>query len=66
LLLFANILIVMRKKAKESANLALMRNRKASKIARKHLKAAHACVKERQRTIFEALLKAFWGYIATK
>lgn len=67
LLLFAFALALQRKKARENANIALMRNKKASKMARKHLKAASICVKKNNTDdFFEALLKAFWGYLSDK
>jgi hypothetical protein len=67
LLLFALALALQRKKARENANIALMRNKKASKMARKHLKAASICVKKNNTDdFFEALLKAFWGYLSDK
>jgi len=67
LLLFAAILVVMRKRARENANLALVKNRRASLMARKHLKAAYACMKKNDKDHFyEVLLKAFWGYLSDK
>lgn len=67
LLLFIILVLVLRKKARENANAALMRNKKASRIARKHLKAASHCAKNNNTDDFyEALLKAFWGYLSDK
>ncbi|MBP7507018.1 MAG: protein BatD [Prolixibacteraceae bacterium] len=67
LLAFAAVVVILQKKARENANLALMRNRKASKMARKHLKAANECLKANNKDDFyEALLKAFWGYLSDK
>lgn len=67
LLVFASIMVVQRKRARENADVALMRNRKANKIVRKHLKAAALCVKKNDKDqFFETLLKAFWGYLSDK
>ncbi len=67
LLAFIAVVVILQKKAKENANIALMRNRKASKMARKHLKAASVCLKNNNKDEFyEALLKAFWGYLSDK
>ncbi len=67
LVLFIGVLIWQRKLAKDNANAALMRNKKASKMARKHLKAAAECVKKNDTDQFyDALLKAFWGYLSDK
>lgn len=67
LLAFILILILLRKKARDNADIALMRNRKASAMARKHLRAASICVKNNDKEHFyEALAKAFWGYLSDK
>jgi hypothetical protein len=64
---FAFLYFFQQKRIKENANIALMRNRKASKIARKHLNAASICVKSNNRDeFFDALLRAFWGYLSDK
>ncbi|MFA9390847.1 MAG: BatD family protein [Prolixibacteraceae bacterium] len=67
LLAFVLILLFQKKKLKENANIDLMRNKRASKMARKHLKAASACVKKNNKDeFFDALLRAFWGYLSDK
>ena len=67
LLAFIFALIFQKKRAKENANIALMRNKKASKMARKHLKSASLCVKSNNKDEFyDALLRAFWGYLSDK
>ncbi|HKK82293.1 MAG TPA: BatD family protein [Prolixibacteraceae bacterium] len=64
---FITIAILQKKKARENANIALTRNKKASKIARKHLKAASSCVKHNNKEEFyDALQRAFWGYLSDK
>lgn len=66
-MVFIMLLILQKKRARENANIDLMRNKKASKMARKHLKAASICVKKNNKDdFFEALLRAFWGYLSDK
>jgi hypothetical protein len=66
-LLFLVIFIVYRKKAKENANLALVRNKKANSVARKRLKAAAAFMKQNNNEAFhDEILKAFSGYLSDK
>ncbi len=66
-LLFLVLIFVYRKKAKENANAALMRNKKANRLAAKRLKAASGYMKTNQNEAFhEAILKAFWGYLSDK
>jgi len=67
LLAFAALVVFKRKQLQENANVALMRNKKASKMARKHLNAASVCVKNNNRDeFFDALTRAFWGYLSDK
>jgi hypothetical protein len=64
---FAFLVFFQQKRIRENANIALMRNRKASKVARERLKAASLCVKTNNKDeFFEALLRAFWGYLSDK
>lgn len=66
-LLFLVLFFVYRKKARENANIALMRNKKANRAARKRLKAAAAFMKQNNNEAFhESILKAFWGYLSDK
>jgi hypothetical protein len=66
-LLFLLLFVVYRKKAKENANVALMRNKKANRLATKRLKAASGFMKKNDNEAFhEAILKAFWGYFSDK
>jgi len=61
------IYLVYRKKARENANIALVRNKKANRIATKRLKTAAAFMKQNNNEAFhEAILKAFWGYLSDK
>ena len=67
LLLFALVALIYRRKLKENANMQLVRNKQANKLARKHLKKAASHMKQNQQEEFyEAVLKAFWGYLSDK
>lgn len=67
LLTFILIILLQQKRLKDNANVAQMRNKKASKMARKHLKAASVCLKNNNKDeFFDALLRAFWGYLSDK
>lgn len=66
-ILFLLLFFIYRKKAKENANIALMRNKKANRVAKKRLKAAAAFMKQNNNEAFhESILKAFWGYLSDK
>lgn len=65
--LFIVLYLVYRKKARENANIALVRNKKANRVAVKRLKAASGYMKQNNNEAFhEAILKAFWGYLSDK
>ena len=65
--LFLVVYFVYRKKARENANIALVRNKKANRVATKRLKSAAAYMKQNNNEAFhEAILKAFWGYLSDK
>jgi hypothetical protein len=64
---FLLVFFIYRKKAKENANIALMRNKKANKVAKKRLKAAATFMKQNNNEAFhESILKAFEGYLSDK
>lgn len=64
---FVAIYMIYRKKARENANLALMRNKKANRVARKRLhEAADFMKNNRDEQFHESILKAFWGYLSDK
>ncbi len=64
---FGFFVVAYRKKMEENANLALMRNKKANRVARTHLKTAAAYLKKEQEEPFhDSVLKAFWGYLSDK
>lgn len=67
ILAFAVIYIIYRKKARENANLALVKNKKANKVARKRLKEAALHMKNNKpEGFYESVLKGFWGYLSDK
>lgn len=67
LLLFIILFIVKRKHIKDSADINLMKNKKANKMAKKHLKNASISLKENDKIKFyDDIAKALWGYIADK
>ena len=67
LLLFIVLFIIFRKQAAQNANIALMRTKKANKVASKRLKAANKYLKANQREPFyDETLKAVWGYLSDK
>ena len=66
-LAFLLIFIIYRKKARENANIALVRNKKANRIAKKRLREASAFMKQNKNEAFyESVLKSFWGYLSDK
>ncbi len=61
------ILLIRRKKIKENADQLLMRTKKASKVSKKRLRAAARELKAgNDAAMYEAVLKAIWGYLADK
>ena len=67
LIAFAVVFVVNRKKIKESADIALMRNKRANKMALKRLKEAAGFLKNNQaEQFYESVIKALWGYLSDK
>ena len=67
LLSFGFVFVTNRKKIRESANLALIRNKQANKVALKRLKSAAVHLKNNQQEQFyESVIKALWGYLSDK
>ena len=65
--MFILLFFIYRKKARENANVALMRNKKANRVAVRRLKDAATFMKQNQDEAFhESILKAFWGYLSDK
>jgi len=67
LLLFIVAVIIGRKKIKENANIRLVRNKKANKMAQKLLKEAKTSLHDNNgEQFYELVLKAMWGYVSDK
>ncbi|MFZ4456040.1 MAG: BatD family protein [Bacteroidales bacterium] len=67
LLLFIVLFVIFQKKARENANMALMRTKKANKVAIKRLKAANKFLQQKnQDAFYNEMLKALWGYLSDK
>jgi hypothetical protein len=67
LIIFIIIIIIWRKHIKQRSNIALMKNKKATKIARKRLKKAYSFLKENNKIAFyNEISSALWGYLSDK
>jgi len=61
------LVVLKRKQIADSRNVALSKNKNASKISKKRLKLAHAFLKQNKNNEFyDELARALWGYIADK
>jgi batD protein len=59
--------IIFNKKAKENANIALVKNKKANKIAKKRLKVAEKYLRTDNKEMFyDEMLSAIWLYLSDK
>ncbi len=59
--------LINRKLAIENANVALMRTKKANKVAIRRLKVAERYLKEQNKeSFYEEVLRAVWGYFSDK
>ena len=66
-LLFLIFFWIYRKQAAQNANIALVRTKKANKVASRRLKTAAKFLKENQTEMFyDEILKAVWGYLSDK
>ena len=66
-LLFLILFWIYRKQAAMNANIALVRTKKANKVASKRLKTAEKYLKENKTELFyDETLKAVWGYLSDK
>ncbi|MDR0430669.1 MAG: BatD family protein [Tannerellaceae bacterium] len=66
-LLFVVFFFIYRKQVKENANIALVRTKKANKIAVRRLKNAGKLLKENKKEEFyDEVLRALWGYLSDK
>ena len=67
IVVFVLLLIILRKQARENANIALKRTKRASKVATKRLKSAAKFMKADDKPHFyEETMKALWGYLGDK
>ena len=67
LVLFLSILFIRREQVRRNADLSIVRNRKAAKIAGKRLqKAASFLNSGTTDGFYEEILKALWGYLSDK
>ncbi|MCU0370256.1 MAG: BatD family protein [Bacteroidales bacterium] len=65
--LFAAAIIFWSYNKKRSGNIAMVRNRKANKVARKNLKKAGEFLESKSAgSFFEEISRALWGYISNK
>ena len=66
-ILFILFIILLKKELKKRSNIALMRNRKATKVAQKRMKKAHQFLKENNKNDFYVeVSQALWGYLSDK
>jgi hypothetical protein len=66
-LLFIIFFIIYRKQAAANANLAMVRTKRANKVASKRLKTVAKYLKENNKEAFyDESLKAVWGYLSDK
>ena len=67
LILFVLFIIFWKNELKKRSNIALMRNRKATKVAQKRLKKAQLFLQEnKQNEFYEEVSQALWGYLSDK
>lgn len=67
LLLSVFAFIFFRKQAKQNADIAFVRNKKANKLATKKLKLAHKYLKlGNKEKFYDEISKALWGYLSDK
>lgn len=67
LILFALLILFWMRNKRQRGDIALVRNRKANKVARKNLKKAGEYLESRSaEAFFEEISRALWGYISNK
>lgn len=67
LILFAVFVVLYRNQAKENANVAKVKIKKANKVATRRMKQAGKLLAENKKNEFyDEVLKALWGYISDK
>lgn len=66
-LLLLSIIIIYRKQLKANSNVALMKTKRANKVAQKRLRLAREFMKKHDANgFFNEVLKALWGYLSDK
>jgi len=66
-LIFILVLIIWRNSVKRRSNVALVKNRKATKVSKKRLKTASVFMREnKENEFYVEISKALWGYISDK
>jgi hypothetical protein len=66
-ILFIVFFIIYRKQVKENSDLALVRTKRANKMASKRLKEAEKLLKEnKEEAFYDEMLRALWGYLSDK
>ena len=67
LILFAMVYVALRRQIRESQNVALLRGKRANKVAVQRFRAARRYMEEQNRHAFyEEMLRALWGYMSDK
>lgn len=67
LVIFAMIYVALRRQIRESQNLALVRGKRANKVAVQRFRAAKRYMEEQnQHAFYEEMLRALWGYMSDK
>ncbi|MCE5179883.1 MAG: BatD family protein [Porphyromonadaceae bacterium] len=67
LIVLISYYVINRKQARENANVALMRTKKANRTAAKRLKTAGKYLREHNKEMFyDEVLRALWGYFSDK
>ena len=67
LILFGALYAALRKRIRESQNVALVRGRRANKVAVQRFRAARKFMEQEDRHAFyEEMLRALWGYVSDK
>ena len=65
--LFCVFFVLYRKQMKLNANIALMRNKRANKVAKRRLKQAERYLKKHDKqSFYNEVLRALWGYFSDK
>ncbi|MFO8234374.1 MAG: BatD family protein [Bacteroidales bacterium] len=65
--LFVMTFLLQRRRARENANIALAKSRKANRYAKKRLKEAFKYLNDNNKeSFYEEILQALWGYVGDK